>query len=125
MKIPLLGLEDEKRSMEQQQPGTHSFSFLFFQRYREGCDEGSRLEGRPCRASAGRSTRKMPPSSRALLSPVLLLIFAGSIGAFNSRQGDLDDVGCFVGKRNDDDDDDDDDDDEDDEDEGRRGGSRQ
>ncbi|KAF7412473.1 hypothetical protein HZH66_001369 [Vespula vulgaris] len=30
----------------------------------------------------------MPPSSRALLSPVLLLIFAGSIGAFNSRQGD-------------------------------------
>ncbi|XP_047352696.1 uncharacterized protein LOC124950285 [Vespa velutina] len=30
----------------------------------------------------------MPPSSRALLSPVLLLIFAGSIGAFNSRQGE-------------------------------------
>ncbi|XP_043505412.1 uncharacterized protein LOC122526224 [Polistes fuscatus] len=30
----------------------------------------------------------MQPSSRALLSPVLLLIFAGSIGAFNSRQGE-------------------------------------
>ncbi|KAK1129240.1 hypothetical protein K0M31_020369 [Melipona bicolor] len=44
----------------------------------------------------------MLPSSRALLSPLLLLIIAGSAGAFSSRQGGKKTPfrRCFVPKGN-------------------------